>query len=167
MRIRSRVLEFDAAPPAAAADHFRSRLAHEADCADVAADLADGVGHFVVVDCRSPQQFAEGHVPGAVNIPHRRITAAVVDELVPDTAALIVTYCNGPHCNASTRGALRLAELGRPVKEMPGGMVGWRTERLPIESGRPEALDVPAVPPSDDDGRDRGPAAHRPRCVAG
>ena len=123
-----------AAEPAAAAEHFASRLAFETDCSDVGADLAAGASGFVVIDCRSPELYESGHVPGAVNIPHRRLTAEVVEELLPPDA-LLVTYCNGPHCNASTRGALRLAALGRRVKEMPGGMAGWTAEGLPVETG--------------------------------
>ena len=143
MRIRSHVLDTPAAEPLAAAQHFSGRLAYEADCSDVAADIAAGVSGFVVVDCRSPELFERAHVPGAVNIPHRRITAeTVADLLAPDV--LLVTYCNGPHCNASTRGALRLASLGRRVKEMPGGMTGWAAEGLPIETG-PASAAIPAA----------------------
>jgi rhodanese-related sulfurtransferase len=127
-------MDTPAAEPTAAAEHFAARLAYEADCSDVGADIAAGAGGFVVVDCRSAELYETSHVPGAVNIPHRRITAATVAELLPPEA-LAVTYCNGPHCNASTRGALRLAALGRHVKEMPGGMAGWVTEGLPVESG--------------------------------
>jgi len=132
--IRSAVASHHAADPTVAAAHFEARLIFEADCADVAADIAAGVADFVVVDCRGPQAYARGHVPGAVNLPHRRITAETVTRQLPPDR-LLITYCSGPHCNASTRGALRLALLGRRVKEMPGGMVGWHAENLPIEVG--------------------------------
>jgi rhodanese-related sulfurtransferase len=131
MQTRSAVLDHGAATPPDAAAHFAARLAYEADCSDVGADIAAGVGGFVVIDTRSPALYAAGHVPGAVNLPHRRITAETVAQLPADV--LLVTYCNGPHCNASTRGALRLAALGRQVKEMPGGMDGWVREGLPVE----------------------------------
>ncbi|BEP14957.1 rhodanese-like domain-containing protein [Acidothermaceae bacterium B102] len=131
MQTRSAVLEHPAAAPDDAAIHFAERLAYEADCSDVGADIAAGVGGFVVIDTRSPALYLAGHVPGAVNLPHRRITAETVAQLPPDV--LLVTYCNGPHCNASTRGALRLAALGRQVKEMPGGIDGWIREGLPVE----------------------------------
>lgn len=130
MKTRSNVLEHPAAEPADATVHFAGRLSFEADCADVAADITAGVTGVVVVDCRTPALYAAGHIPGAVNIPHRRIDAGAVATLPPD--ALIVTYCNGPHCNASTRGALRFAALGRRVKEMPGGWDGWLREGLPV-----------------------------------
>jgi rhodanese-related sulfurtransferase len=134
MRIRSHVLEHPAAEATQALAHFRGRLAFEADCADVYADIAAGITGFTVVDCRTAEQFAAGHVPGAVNLPHRRISAEALATLLPPDD-LLVTYCNGPHCNASTRGALRLVELGRRVKEMPGGLEGWRSEGLPTETG--------------------------------
>jgi rhodanese-related sulfurtransferase len=44
-----------------------------------------------------------------------------------------VTYCAGPHCNASTHAALRLAELGVPVKEMLGGFDFWVRDGYPVE----------------------------------
>jgi rhodanese-related sulfurtransferase len=48
---------------------------------------------------------------------------------------LFVTYCAGPHCNGATRGAIRLAQLGRPVKVMVGGITGWRDEGFELVSG--------------------------------
>jgi rhodanese-related sulfurtransferase len=47
--------------------------------------------------------------------------------------ALVVTYCWGPACNAATKGAARIAGLGRPVKEMLGGIAAWEAEGLPVE----------------------------------
>jgi rhodanese-related sulfurtransferase len=135
MQTRSAVLDHPAADTAAAAEHFAARLAYEADCTDVGADIAAGVGGFVVIDVRSPELYEAGHVPGAINLPQRRITAESIAFLPPDL--LLVTYCNGAHCNGSTRGALRLAALGRRVKEMPGGMDGWVRESLPVEHGKP------------------------------
>ena len=134
MQTRSAVLDTPAAATDVAAEHFANRLAYEADCSDVGADIAAGVSGFVVVDCRSRELYEAGHVPGAVHLPHRRIDAQSVAELLAPEV-LVVTYCNGPHCNASTRGALRLARLGRRVKEMPGGFDGWLRERLPVATG--------------------------------
>ncbi len=131
MQTRSAVLDVPAASPKVAAAHFAARLSYETDCSDLGADIAAGLSGFVVIDTRSPALYLEGHVPGAVNLPHRRITAETVAQLPPDV--LLITYCNGAHCNASTRGALRLAALGRQVKEMPGGMDGWVREGLPVE----------------------------------
>jgi rhodanese-related sulfurtransferase len=119
-----------AAPPDALA-HFAARLAFECDPADVAADLRDGSAAFVLLDCRSRAAYARAHLPGAVSLPHAEIDEAALAALPAD--ALVVTYCWGPACNAATRGARRVAALGRPVKELIGGFEYWVREGLPLE----------------------------------
>jgi rhodanese-related sulfurtransferase len=49
---------------------------------------------------------------------------------------LFVVYCAGPHCNGAQKAGLRLARLGRRVKEMIGGVTGWLDEGFPLASGR-------------------------------
>lgn len=93
--------------------------------------MESGAADFVLVDVRSEETFAKGHVPGAVNIPHATMTAERMASYPPDT--MFVVYCAGPHCNGANKGAVRLARLGRPVKEMIGGIVGWRSERFELE----------------------------------
>jgi rhodanese-related sulfurtransferase len=123
-----------AADPAAALEHFAGRLTVETDVADVAYALAAGDRDFVLLDARSEESFAAGHLPGAISLPHERIDADTVAAL-PE--GLIVTYCWGPSCNGATRAAARLAELGRPVKEMIGGYEYWRKERHAVERTTP------------------------------
>jgi rhodanese-related sulfurtransferase len=118
------------ADPQAAHAHFSNRLAVETDVADVAAALAAGEPDFVLVDARSEASYANGHVPGAISLPHARITAETVAEL-PE--GLVVAYCWGPSCNGATKAAVRLAALGRPVKEMLGGFEYWERDGHPVE----------------------------------
>lgn len=115
-----------AAMPAEALHHFESLLAYETDCWDVHEDLARDVDEFVLLDVRSPDLFTEGHVDGAVNLPHGRINERNLTRWPDDT--LFVVYCAGPHCNGTERAAIRLARLGRPVKKMIGGIEGWKDE---------------------------------------
>lgn len=129
----SSVLETPAADPQVAAAHFASKLAFETDPWDVHADLAKGANSFVVVDCRSPESYAKGHVAGAINLPHRTIDAATASRL--PAGKTIVTYCSSTTCNASAKGALRLAELGFRVKEMVGGFEAWSKKGYPVASG--------------------------------
>jgi len=76
----------------------------------------------VLIDVRGPQVYARAHVPGAINIPHAKIIGSRITHYPPGT--LFVVYCAGPHCNGAQRGAIRLAQLGLPVKLMIGGMTG-------------------------------------------
>ena len=120
------VTEIPAAAPDVALAHFERRLGFETDCSDVHDVLASGKPDFILLDVRSPALFAAGHVPGANNLPHRGISADTLADYPNDR--LLVVYCAGPHCNGANKAAVRIAALGRPVKEMIGGLAGWRDE---------------------------------------
>lgn len=120
------VSEITAATADNAAAHFAGLLSYETDCWDVHASLTRGNRAFVLLDVRSPEAYAKGHVAGAVNLPHGRLVERNLVDYAPGT--LFVVYCNGPHCNGADRAALRLARLGRPVKKMIGGVTGWLDE---------------------------------------
>lgn len=126
--------------PAAASDeaeaHFAAGFRFETDCWDVHESLTATDADFVLLDVRSPDLFASGHIPGALNLPHRKIIESRMAAWPENT--LFVTYCAGPHCNGAARAALRLARLGRPVKLMAGGITGW------IDEGFALATDPPA-----------------------
>jgi rhodanese-related sulfurtransferase len=101
----------------------------------------------VLLDVRSPALYSQGHVPGAINLPHGKIVASKLVDYPDDT--LFVTYCAGPHCNGATRGAIRLAQLGRPVKLMIGGITGWLDEGFELTAelvADKQPVDVHAAP---------------------
>ncbi|GLK88528.1 rhodanese-like domain-containing protein [Pseudomonas turukhanskensis] len=131
----SLVSETPAAEPAAALAHFSSRLRFETDCSDVFHSQQGGELDYVLVDVRGNQAFDAGHVPGAINIPSRQISAERMAEFAADT--LFVVYCAGPHCNGVHRAAVRLAALGYAVKEMLGGVTGWLDEGLVLQGSNP------------------------------
>lgn len=122
-----------AASSAVALMHFGNRLTFETDCSDVHASQQAGDIDYLLVDVRGEQAFATGHVPGAINIPQRRINAETMAHFPRDT--LFVVYCAGPHCNGVHKAAVRLANLGFTVKEMLGGVTGWLDEGLSLVSG--------------------------------
>ena len=120
------------APSDVAREHFAAGFTFETDCWDV----HDALSHepdFVLLDVRSSALFAQGHVPGAINLPHGKIIRSKLERWPAET--VFVTYCAGPHCNGAARGALRLAQLGRPVKIMTGGITGWLDEGFELAQG--------------------------------
>lgn len=123
---KSNVTATRPADSAAALNHFSAALAFETDCWDVHDAISRQVADFALVDVRSPELFAHGHVPGAINIPHAKIIESRLAQHAADT--VFVVYCAGPHCNGAHKGAIRFAQLGRPVKLMIGGVTGWRDE---------------------------------------
>ena len=128
----SPVAAVPAAPSGQALPHFEDSLRFETDCWDVHHSHATGQRDFVLLDVRGPEAFARGHVPGAIHLPHGKITEGRMREF-PD-GTLFVAYCAGPHCNGATRGAIRLARLGRPAKIMIGGVAGWLDEGFALET---------------------------------
>ncbi len=116
--------------PAAAVAFFATRLAFQADVADVRAALAHG--RFTLVDSRSAAAWAQGRVPGAVHLPTADIPARAGALLPADRP--VVTYCWGPGCDGATRAALALARLGYRVKEMIGGIEYWVREGFAVET---------------------------------
>jgi len=69
------VTETAAAPSELAVKHFEEMLAFETDCWDVHESMKSADRDFIVIDVRGPNAFAKGHVEGAINIPHREMTA--------------------------------------------------------------------------------------------
>ncbi len=111
--------------------HYSNKLNFEIDSWDLKVALQNG-RNVVVVDSRSAEAFGAEHIPGAVNIPHRSMneeTTALIDK-----DALVVSYCDGIGCNASTKGALNLAKLGFQVKELMGGLDWWKRDGHATES---------------------------------
>ncbi len=131
LRRKNFVTEVPAQAPAEAQRHFAAKLTHETDCWDVHATQELPDRGFLLVDVRSKEHFDRGHLPGAMHIPQSQLTAENLSAYPMDL--LFVVYCAGTHCNGSTKAALRLAKLGRPVKEMIGGALGWVDEGFELE----------------------------------
>lgn len=130
----SMVAKPDAAQSADALEFFQSRLSFETDCWDVHYAMNNDLQDFVLLDVRGEALFEQGHVPGAVNLPHSQINECSLSRWPHDT--LFVVYCAGPHCNATERAGIRLARLGRPVKKMIGGITGWLDEGFTLSGAQ-------------------------------
>ena len=116
--------------------HYADKLAYEIDSWDLKIAL-EADENVVVIDARSSEAFAREHIPGAINVPHRTMRAESVAAL--DRDALVVTYCDGIGCNASTKGALAMTRLGFRVKELIGGLDWWKRDGHPTSRGEAAA----------------------------
>jgi len=141
----SRVLQVPAAEPREAESVLLRRLSLETDPSDVHADLTRGVTGFVLVDCRPAASYAAGHIPGAASLPYAAITEASTATLAQDTVCVV--YDDGLFDNACTKAALRLATLGFRVKELMGGLAGWKAEGYPVAVGTVPGKLAAAKPP--------------------
>lgn len=126
------ITQIPTANSVAALEHFSNLLKFETDCWDTHESLNASEQDFVLVDVRSPNLFAEGHIDGAINIPHAKMIASYMKRHLSDK--VFVVYCAGPHCNGANKAAVRLSRLGLPVKLMIGGVTGWLDEGFSLVS---------------------------------
>ncbi|WP_456412184.1 ArsR/SmtB family transcription factor [Thiolapillus sp.] len=87
-------------------------------------------GLVTVLDVRPAEEYAAGHVPGAVNVPLAELEARL-DEL--DTGHEVVAYCRGPHCVLAFDAVALLREKGVAATRLDGGLPEWRLEGLPVD----------------------------------
>jgi rhodanese-related sulfurtransferase/DNA-binding transcriptional ArsR family regulator len=89
-------------------------------------------GLVTVLDVRPPEEYAAGHVRGAINVP--------MDKLEDYLAKLpkrleIVAYCRGPYCLMSFEAVALLRKRGWKARRLEDGFPEWKAAGLPVESG--------------------------------
>jgi len=87
-------------------------------------------GLVTVLDVRPADEFAVGHLPGAVNIPLGELEARLAEL---DPAQEIVAYCRGPYCVLSFEAVATLRARGFKVRRLEDGLPEWRAAGLPLE----------------------------------
>lgn len=88
-------------------------------------------GMVTVLDVRPAEEFAAGHLPGAVNVPVIEL-AKRLKEL--SKTKEVVAYCRGPYCLMSFDAVELLRAKGYKARRLDGGMPQWRLAGLPVES---------------------------------
>ena len=96
-------------------NHYQRKLAYEMDSWDLYEALGENEP-VTIIDGRSAEAYAQEHIPGALNLPHREISHSSTRSL--DKSRIHVCYCDGIGCNASTKTALKLLTLGFQVREL-------------------------------------------------
>jgi rhodanese-related sulfurtransferase/predicted transcriptional regulator len=111
-------------------DYFHARDALEAvSREDLISRLRNGL--VTVLDVRPEDEFALGHLPGALNIPLGKLEHRL-SELPTDRD--IIAYCRGPYCVLSFEAVAALRARGYLVRRLEDGYPEWKAAGLPIEA---------------------------------
>jgi rhodanese-related sulfurtransferase/DNA-binding transcriptional ArsR family regulator len=86
-------------------------------------------GTVTVLDVRPPDEYALGHVPGAINAPLAELEKRLADFPLDQE---IVAYCRGPYCVLSYEAVALLRARGFTVRRLEDGLPEWRAAGLPI-----------------------------------
>lgn len=92
----------------------------------------------VFVDARPPELYAEGHIPGALNVPWQQVNDFLdaFFKKVADTKTIVIAYCDGEACSLSEELALMLRDMGyENVKVLINGWTVWTQNGYPTEQG--------------------------------
>jgi rhodanese-related sulfurtransferase len=87
-------------------------------------------GLVTVLDVRPPEEFAAGHVPGAINIPVHELEKRLKD--LPKRKE-VIAYCRGPYCLMSFEAVEKLRKRGWRARRLENGLPEWRAAGLPVE----------------------------------
>lgn len=112
------------------ADYFRARDAMEpVSREDLVSRLHNGL--VTLLDVRPDDEFAVGHLPGALNIPLVELERRL-DELPADRE--VIAYCRGPYCVLSFEAVSALRARGYLVRRLEDGYPEWKAAGLPVEA---------------------------------
>jgi rhodanese-related sulfurtransferase/predicted transcriptional regulator len=89
-------------------------------------------GLVTVLDVRPPEEYAAGHLDGAVNIPLEDLKRRI-DEL--SSGQEVIAYCRGPYCVLAYDAVQLLRNKGFTARRLEGGLPEWRLAGLPVEQG--------------------------------
>ncbi len=89
-------------------------------------------GTVLILDVRPEDEFALGHLPGALNVPLRELEARL-GEIDPKQE--IVAYCRGPYCVLSYEAVAQLRARGFVARRLEDGLPQWRAAGLPTVTG--------------------------------
>ena len=104
-----------------------------------ARELAERVraGEVVVIDVRPPDEFASGHIPGALSVPIEDVEARVGDLAALAQGGEIVAYCRGRYCGYASQAVEVLRGRGLRATRLEEGVPEWRSLGLEVAVGAP------------------------------
>jgi len=127
MRIKSRLPS-----PKEARRYFSAKLAFTMGPVELSRKQRKGES-VNVVDVRMPEDYAEGHIPGAISLPRGKW-----DNVASlSKSAVNVVYCYSQTCHLAAAAAFEWAGKGYPVVELEGGFATWKAANLSVETKVP------------------------------
>ncbi len=117
------------ADPAKARAYFEDKLTFTTGPVELERMLKSGDNNIIVVDVRQAEDFAKGHIPGAINLPDG--TWENPTGLSKDKTNIL--YCYTFTCHLAANAAVVFAGKGFPVMEMDGGFEAWKENDMDIE----------------------------------
>ncbi len=115
-------------------EFYKRKLMYEMDPSDLYTAFETST-KYIALDTRQAFGYEKEHIPTAINIPHKEMTKETTNHL--DRSKIYICYCDGIGCNGSTKGALKMTELGFQVKELIGGMAWWKIDGYATEGTQP------------------------------
>jgi rhodanese-related sulfurtransferase len=115
--------------PAKARAYFEDKLSFTTGPVELGKWIKTGEDNLVVVDVREAQDFAKGHIPGAINIPKEQWDRA--QGLAKDKTNVV--YCYSQQCHLAANACVQFAARGYSVMELEGGFEVWKDHQLDIE----------------------------------
>jgi rhodanese-related sulfurtransferase/DNA-binding transcriptional ArsR family regulator len=87
-------------------------------------------GVVTVLDVRPPEEYAAGHIRGAINVPLIELTKRLHE--IP-SGREIIAYCRGPYCLLAFEAVVQLRKKGRKARRLEEGFPEWKSAGLPVE----------------------------------
>ena len=115
--------------PAKARVYFEDKLAFTTGPVELDRWIKTGEDNLVVVDVRAAEDFAKGHIPGAINLPKAKWDSLLGLSKVKTN----VVYCYTQQCHLAANACVHFASRGYPVMELEGGFDAWKKNELDVE----------------------------------
>lgn len=116
-------------PPEQAKAYFEAKLAFTTGPVELDRWIKSAEDNLVVVDVRAADDFAKGHIPGAINVPKEQWDNP--RGLSRDKTNVV--YCYTQQCHLAANACTQFAGKGYPVMELEGGFETWKEYELEIE----------------------------------
>jgi rhodanese-related sulfurtransferase/DNA-binding HxlR family transcriptional regulator len=87
-------------------------------------------GLVTVLDVRPPEEYAAGHIRGAINVPVAELRKRLIDIPLEQE---VVAYCRGPYCVMAFEAVAELRRRGRRARRLEDGFPEWKSAGLPVD----------------------------------